>query len=673
MDEKQRIMQLRDELHRHNYNYYIKNAPVISDQQFDELMDELMRLEARHPELADDNSPSVRVGSDLNHEFVQVAHSRPMLSLGNTYSRADVEAFWQRISEALGGTPFAVCCELKFDGLSIALHYEHHRLVRAVTRGDGVQGDDVTENVKTIRSVPLQLPAGCGCPDSFEIRGEVLMPWESFDRLNAEREANGEQFFANPRNAASGTLKSKNSAVVAKRRLDAYLYYVLGEDLPYSTHFERLQAAAQWGFKVSAHAKLAHSVDEIFEYIDYWDVHRRELPVATDGIVLKVNDLSQQQALGTTAKSPRWAIAYKFKAERALTRLNEVTFQVGRTGAITPVANMEPVLLAGTVVRRASLHNADIVEQLDLHLGDRVWVEKAGEIIPQITGVDLDARQGNPELGAKIQFIDHCPECGAPLVRYPGEAAHYCPNDTLCPPQLKGRIEHFISRDAMNIDSLGPETVDDYFERGLIRDAADLYNLTTADLQGDSGTRLRSAQKVIDALEASKQVPFERVLYALGIRFVGKVAAKSLARHFGSMTALRQADTEAMLEVEGIGEVIASSVHAYLAEPRNQLLIERLAQAGLQMEASTQSLASEALLGKTIVISGTFAQHSREEYKTMIEAHGGKNVGSISKKTSFVLAGEGVGPSKLEKATKLGIPLVSEEDFLAMLSGEQNS
>lgn len=670
MDEKQRIMQLRDELHRHNYNYYIKNAPVISDQQFDELMDELMRLEARHPELADDTSPSVRVGSDLNHEFVQVTHTRPMLSLGNTYSRADVEAFWQRTSEALGGAPFAVCCELKFDGLSIALHYEHRRLVRAVTRGDGVQGDDVTDNVKTIRSVPLQLPAGCGCPDDFEIRGEVLMPWQSFERLNAEREAIGEQLFANPRNAASGTLKSKNSAVVARRRLDAYLYYVLGENLPYSTHFERLQAAAQWGFKVSAHAKLARSVDEIFEYIDYWDIHRRELPVATDGIVLKVNDLSQQLALGTTAKSPRWAIAYKFKAERALTRLNEVTFQVGRTGAVTPVANMEPVLLAGTVVRRASLHNADIMEQLDLHLGDRVWVEKAGEIIPQITGVDLDARHDNPNLGDKVKFIDHCPECGSPLVRYPGEAAHYCPNDTQCPPQLKGRIEHFISRDAMNIDSLGPETVDDYFERGLIRDAADLYNLTTADLQGDGGTRLRSAQKVIDALEASKQVPFERVLYALGIRFVGKVAAKSLARHFGSMTALCQAETEAMLEVEGIGEVIASSVHAYLAEPRNRQLVERLAQAGLQMEAGKQALASDALQGKTIVISGTFAHHSREEYKTMIEAHGGKNVGSISKKTSFVLAGEGVGPSKLEKATKLGVPLVAENEFLAMLGDE---
>ena len=670
MDEKQRIMQLRDELHRHNYNYYIKNAPVISDQQFDELMDELMRLEARHPELADDTSPSVRVGSDLNHEFVQVTHTRPMLSLGNTYSRADVEAFWQRTSEALGGAPFAVCCELKFDGLSIALHYEHRRLVRAVTRGDGVQGDDVTDNVKTIRSVPLQLPAGCGCPDDFEIRGEVLMPWQSFERLNAEREAIGEQLFANPRNAASGTLKSKNSAVVARRRLDAYLYYVLGENLPYSTHFERLQAAAQWGFKVSAHAKLAHSVDEIFEYIDYWDIHRRELPVATDGIVLKVNDLSQQLALGTTAKSPRWAIAYKFKAERALTRLNEVTFQVGRTGAVTPVANMEPVLLAGTVVRRASLHNADIMEQLDLHLGDRVWVEKAGEIIPQITGVDLDARHDNPNLGDKVKFIDHCPECGSPLVRYPGEAAHYCPNDTQCPPQLKGRIEHFISRDAMNIDSLGPETVDDYFERGLIRDAADLYGLTTADLQGDGGTRLRSAQKVIDALEASKQVPFERVLYALGIRFVGKVAAKSLARHFGSMTALCQAETEAMLEVEGIGEVIASSVHAYLAEPRNRQLVERLAQAGLQMEAGKQALASDALLGKTIVISGTFAHHSREEYKTMIEAHGGKNVGSISKKTSFVLAGDGVGPSKLEKATKLGVPLVAENEFLAMLGDE---
>ena len=457
---------------------------------------------------------------------------------------------------------------------------------------------------------------------------------------------------------------------MARRRLDAYLYYVLGEDLPYSTHFERLQAAAQWGFKVSAHAKLARSVDEIFEYIDYWDIHRRELPVATDGIVLKVNDLSQQLALGTTAKSPRWAIAYKFKAERALTRLNEVTFQVGRTGAVTPVANMEPVLLAGTVVRRASLHNADIMEQLDLHLGDRVWVEKAGEIIPQITGVDLDARHDNPNLGDKVKFIDHCPECGSPLVRYPGEAAHYCPNDTQCPPQLKGRIEHFISRDAMNIDSLGPETVDDYFERGLIHDAADLYNLTTADLQGDGGTRLRSAQKVIDALEASKQVPFERVLYALGIRFVGKVAAKSLARHFGSMKALCQAGTEAMLEVEGIGEVIASSVHAYLAEPRNRQLVERLAQAGLQMEAGKQALASDALLGKTIVISGTFAHHSREEYKTMIEAHGGKNVGSISKKTSFVLAGEGVGPSKLEKATKLGVPLVAENEFLAMLGDE---
>ena len=670
MNETQRILQLRKELHEHNHRYYVENAPVISDQAFDALMDELMQLEARHPELADPNSPSVRVGSDLSHEFNQVVHARPMLSLGNTYSRADVEAFYQRVAEGLGGAPFEICCELKFDGLSISLHYEHRRLVLAVTRGDGAVGDDVTENVKTIRTVPLELPEGCGCPESFEIRGEVLMPWASFERLNAEREAREEQLFANPRNAASGTLKSKSSAVVAQRRLDAYLYQVYADELAALPHFERLQAARRWGFQTSGHVRLARSVDEIFDYIDYWDQHRRELPVATDGIVLKVNDPAQQQALGFTAKSPRWAIAYKFKAERARTLLREVTFQVGRTGAVTPVANMDPVQLAGTVVRRASLHNADIVSSLDLHLGDYVYVEKAGEIIPQIVGVDTEARAGNVALGAPVQFATHCPECGAPLVRYPGEAAHYCPASSTCPPQLKGRIEHFISRDAMNIDTLGPETVDDYFERGLIRDAADLYRLRVEDLCGPDGNRLRSAQRVVEALEESKGVPFERVLYALGIRFVGKVVAKSLARHFRSMQALRAATAEALLEVEGVGDTIAGSVYAFLRDEANIDQIERLAAAGVQMEVEQKALASQRLEGQSVVVSGTFSRHSRDEYKQLIEAHGGKNVGSISKKTAFILAGEAMGPSKREKAEKLGIPLVSEEDFLKILGEE---
>ena len=460
MNETERILQLRAELHQHNQNYYVHHAPTISDQAFDALMEELMTLEKKHPEMADPNSPSVRVGSDISQDFVQVAHQRPMLSLGNTYSRGEVEAFFNRVREGLDGEPFEICCELKFDGLSISLIYEHHRLVRAVTRGDGVQGDDVTENVKTIRTIPLTLPAGCPCPEEFEIRGEVLMPWQSFEKLNAEREAREEQLFANPRNAASGTLKSKNSAVVAKRRLDAYFYYVPTETLASPSHYDRLQEARSWGFQISSHIRLAHSVDEIFEYIDYWDEHRRELPVATDGIVLKVNNLKQQERLGYTAKTPRWAIAYKFQAERACTPLLDVTFQVGRTGAVTPVAQMEPVLLAGTVVRRASLHNEDIIRRLDLHIGDHVLVEKAGEIIPQIVGVDLEARSKRNEPGRPVTFITHCPECGAELVKYPGEAAHYCPNDTACPPQLKGRIEHFICRDAMNIDTLGPETVD---------------------------------------------------------------------------------------------------------------------------------------------------------------------------------------------------------------------
>ena len=668
MNETERILQLRAELHQHNQNYYVHHAPTISDQAFDALMEELMTLEKKHPEMADPNSPSVRVGSDISQDFVQVAHQRPMLSLGNTYSRGEVEAFFNRVREGLDGEPFEICCELKFDGLSISLIYEHHRLVRAVTRGDGVQGDDVTENVKTIRTIPLTLPAECPCPEEFEIRGEVLMPWQSFEKLNAEREAREEQLFANPRNAASGTLKSKNSAVVAKRRLDAYFYYVPTETLASPSHYDRLQEARSWGFQISSHIRLAHSVDEIFEYIDYWDEHRRELPVATDGIVLKVNNLKQQERLGFTAKTPRWAIAYKFQAERACTPLLDVTFQVGRTGAVTPVAQMEPVLLAGTVVRRASLHNEDIIRRLDLQIGDHVWVEKAGEIIPQIVGVDLEARSKRNEPGRPVTFITHCPECGAELVRYPGEAAHYCPNDTACPPQLKGRIEHFICRDAMNIDTLGPETVDAYFERGLIRDAADLYSLKLSDLCGPDGARRRSAENVIRAIEQSKNVPFERVLYALGIRFVGKVAAKNLARHFRSIEALAQASIDELQEAEGVGQVIASSVRTFFLNADNRQFVERLTQAGLQMQVAETQLASTLLQGQTIVISGTFSQHSREEYKKIIEAHGGKTAGSISKKTSFVLAGEAMGPSKREKAAQLGIPLISEEEFLQKIN-----
>lgn len=674
MTEEERILQLRRELHQHNYNYYVKSAPTITDQAFDGLMAELMELERKHPEMADANSPSVRVGSDLSQDFVQVEHTVPMLSLGNTYSREDIEDFYNRVREGLNGEEFEICCEQKFDGLSISLIYEDFRLVRAVTRGDGVRGDDVTANVKTIRTIPLELPRDCGAPANFEIRGEVLMPWTSFERLNAEREAREEALFANPRNAASGTLKSKSSAVVAHRHLDAYLYYVMGDSITEPTHYGRLELARKWGFQVSDHAKLARSVDDILAYIDYWNEERRNLPIATDGIVLKVNSLAQQARLGYTAKSPRWAIAYKFKAERACTPLLKVTYQVGRTGAVTPVANMEPVQLAGTVVKRASLHNEDIINQLDLHEGDHVYVEKAGEIIPQIVGVDLETRKElGDKLGPKVTFITHCPECGAELVRYPGEAAHYCPNDTACPPQLKGRIEHFISRDAMNIDSIGPETVDDYFERGLIHDAADLYQLRVEDLWGFDATRMRSAQKVIDGLEESKNVPFERVLFALGIRFVGKVVAKNIARHFQSMNALFEATIDDLLTCEGVGDVIASSVRTFLREERNIDLINRLRKAGLQMEVEQVTLASTALVGKTVVISGTFEHYSRDEYKKLIEDNGGKNTGSISKKTSFILAGEGMGPSKREKAEKLSIPIVTEEDFLAMIGGKQET
>ena len=661
--DKEEILSLREELHRHNYNYYVLNAPVISDEEFDMKMHRLQDLEQMYPELDDPNSPTRRVGSDLNNEFQTVLHKRPMLSLANTYNRQEVAEFYQRVSEGLHGAPFEICCELKFDGLSISLHYERGRLVRAVTRGDGVQGDDVTENVRTIRTVPLSLPVGGTYPDEFEIRGEVLMPWASFDRLNSEREREGEPLFANPRNAASGTLKSKNSSVVAQRGLDAYLYYLLGEGVPGDSHYANLQAAAAWGFQISAQMRLAHTLEDIYDYIDYWDTERRNLPVATDGIVLKVNSLAQQRALGMTAKSPRWAIAYKFKAEQEETILRQVVFQVGRTGAVTPVANMDPVHLAGTQVRRATLHNADFMAQLHLHVGDRVLVEKGGEIIPKI--VD-NVTPNHPDA---IPFITRCPVCGTPLVRYEGESAYYCPNESGCPPLLLGRIEHFISRKAMNINSLGPETVDALYRTGLIADAADLYDLTEEQLLTIEGGGGEMARRIIQSIDESRAVPFERVLFAIGIRFVGEIAAKALARNFGSMEAVRNASLESLLAINGIGEVIARSVITFFHDEKNLAYVQRLCQAGLQMQLSQQEqqVRSDTLQGQSVVVSGVFRHHSRDEYKALIEQHGGRNVGSISAKTSFVLAGENMGPAKLEKASRLGIRILSEEEFLSLI------
>lgn len=665
MTPKERIDWLRAELHRHNYNYYVLNAPEISDKEFDDLMRELQDLEKAHPEYADENSPTMRVGSDLNKNFTQVAHKYPMLSLGNTYSEGEVADFYERVKKALN-EDFEICCELKFDGTSISLTYEDGKLVRAVTRGDGEKGDDVTDNVKTIRTIPLVLHGDY--PRSFEIRGEILMPWVSFEALNREREAREEPLFANPRNAASGTLKSQNSAVVAARKLDAYLYYLLGEDLPADGHYECLQKAAQWGFKISEHMKKARTLQEVFDYINYWDTERKNLPVATDGIVLKVNSLRQQKNLGYTAKSPRWAIAYKFQAERALTRLNKVTYQVGRTGAITPVANLDPVQLSGTVVKRASLHNADIIEGLDLHIGDMVYVEKGGEIIPKITGVDTDAR--GMLLGEKVKFITRCPECGTPLVRFEGEAAHYCPNETACPPQIKGKIEHFISRRAMNIDGLGPETVDMFYRLGLIKDAADLYRLTVDDIKDLDRMGQKSAENIVNGIAASRNVPFERVLFALGIRFVGETVAKKIARSFKSIDEVEQASLETLISVDEIGEKIAQSIVSYFANPLNRSLVERLKEAGLQFSRSEEDLSgyTDKLAGQSIVISGVFEHHSRDEYKEMIERNGGKNVGSISSKTSFILAGANMGPAKLEKAQKLGIRILSENEFLDLLA-----
>ncbi len=664
MNEKQRIEQLRSELHAHNYKYYVLNQPEISDQDFDFLMHELQDLEAKHPELYDPNSPTQRVGSDLSQEFKQVEHKYPMLSLANTYNEQDVAEWYDSVKRGLGGEDFEVCCEMKYDGLSISLTYVDGKLVRGVTRGDGVHGDDVTSNVKTIRCIPLVLP-GTGYPHEFEIRGEILMPWKVFERLNAEREKAEEPLFANPRNAASGTLKSQSSSLVASRQLDAYLYYLLGEELPTDGHFENMNTAAKWGFKISQGMKKVKDLQGIYEYINYWDTERKKLPVATDGIVLKVNSLRQQRALGYTAKSPRWAIAYKFKAERACTKLNEVTFQVGRTGAVTPVANMDAVRLAGTTVKRATLNNEDFIRSMDLHIGDSVFVEKGGEIIPKIVGVDVSQRSATAQ---PVMFIKTCPECGTPLVRYEGEAAWYCPNDSGCPPQIKGRIEHFISRKAMNIDSVGPETVDEFYRRGLVKNVADLYTIDIQQINGD-GNRQKSAMKIIKGIEDSKLVPFERVVFALGIRFVGETSAKLIARHFKDIDSLMAATLPQLLEVDGIGEVMATSIMTFFRNETNKDIVERLRSYGLQMSicAEQQQAASDKLSGKSIVISGVFVHHSRDEYKRIIEQNGGKNVGSISGKTSFILAGDNMGPSKLQKAEKLGIEIVSEEDFLKMI------
>ena len=706
MDEIQRIEQLRKELHEHNYRYYVLNQPTIGDQAFDFMMHELQDLEAKHPEMADANSPTQRVGSDLNAEFTQVEHKYPMLSLANTYNEQDVADWYESVKKGLAGEDFEVCCEMKYDGLSISLTYVDGRLTQAVTRGDGVHGDDVTTNVKTIKSIPLVLKrsqesgdrrqentqankkslegdlfatsndeGNLQTPDSrlptpypheFEIRGEILMPWNVFERLNKEREEAEEPLFANPRNAASGTLKSQKSSLVASRQLDAYLYYLLGEELPAEGHYENLEAARSWGFKISEGMKKVKTLQDIYDFIKYWDTARKSLPVATDGIVLKVNSLRQQRALGFTAKSPRWAIAYKFKAERVCTRLNEVTYQVGRTGAITPVANMDPVQLAGTTVKRATLNNEDFIKSFDLHIGDYVYVEKGGEIIPKIVGVDIDQR---PIIAQPVQFIKRCPECGTPLVRYEGEAAWYCPNETGCPPQIKGRIEHFIARKAMNIDSLGPETIDDYYRQGLIHNVADLYKIEIQQINGD-GSRTKSAQRIVNGIAASKEVPFERVVFALGIRFVGETSAKLLARHFKNIDALMNAGLEELQEIEGIGEVMAKSIITYFHDEKNLEIIRRLREYGLKMELSEEQTAqtSDKLAGQSIVISGVFSHHSRDEYKAIIEQNGGKNVGSISNKTSFILAGENMGPSKLQKAEKLGIRIMSEEEFLEIIN-----
>ena len=667
-DPQERMAYLCRILDEHNYNYYVLNAPTIDDREFDRLMHELEQLEAQYPQYASPDSPTRHVGSDISQAFEQVEHTYPMLSLSNTYSIEEVAAFYERVRHALGDTQFHLVGELKFDGTSISLTYEKGRLIRAVTRGDGTRGDDVTRNVRTIRSIPVVL-RGNGYPDFFEIRGEVLMPWKSFDALNEERERQEEPLFANPRNAASGTLKLQNPAVVASRGLDAYFYYLLGDKLPSDDHYKNLQLAHQWGFKISDAMRELYTLQDVKEYIDYWDVARHSLPVATDGIVLKVASLEQRRELGYTAKSPRWAIAYKFQAEEAVTELKSVDFQVGRSGTVTPVANLEPVLLSGTIVKRASLHNEDIIRSLDLHIGDMVHVEKGGEIIPKITAVDADKRRPDSQ---PVQFVKNCPECGAALVREEGEAAWYCPNSNHCPPQIKGRIEHFISRKAMNIEDLGPETIAAFYERGMVRNVADLYILTIDDVAALKLQGRKWASNIIRSKERSKSVPFVRVLYALGIRFVGETVGKRLATAFGSMTKLREATVEELMAVPDIGERIAHSVMEYMSDIDNLLLIERLAQYGLSMEVEESTpveMRTNVFDGAAIVISGTFKYHTRDEYKAMIEQYGGRNVASVSGATKYLLAGDNMGPAKLEKATRLGVEIISEDEFLRKING----
>ena len=658
---RERIEELRRLLDYHNHKYYVENAPEISDFEFDTLMHELQRLEAEHPEYADPNSPSVRVGSDLCAEFRTVRHRYAMLSLGNTYSLEELHEFLDRIEREAGPTDYV--CELKFDGTAISLTYEEGQLVQALTRGDGVEGDDVTANVRTIRSVPLRL-RGEGWPALFEIRGEILMPYASFDRLNAEREANGEPLFANPRNAAAGTLKQQASAVVARRGLDCTLYQLAGDNLPFTTHWESLAKAREWGFKVSEHMRICHDTAQIDEFIAYWDEARRQLPFPTDGVVIKVNDFAVRRQLGFTAKAPKWAVAYKFKAEQALTRLESISFQVGRTGAVTPVANLEPVLLAGTTVRRATLHNAEQMALLDIRPGDMVYVEKGGEIIPKITGVELAQR---PADSLPFRYIDRCPECGTPLVRYEGEAKHYCPNQNGCRPQILGRILHFIRRKAMDIESLGEETVELLYDNGLLHDAADLYDLRAEQLAPLPRLGEKSAENIIASIRRSTGVPFHRVLFALGIRFVGETTAKYLAEHFRSLDALMRATREELTQADEVGGKIADAILDYFADERNLRLIERLRAAGVQFESAERQRASDSLAGKSIVISGKFTGHSRDELKELIELHGGHNLAAVSGNADYLLAGENMGPAKLKKAEKLGIRIISEEEFMALI------
>ena len=658
---RQRIEELRRQLDYHNHKYYVENAPEISDFDFDAMMRELQELEREHPEYADPASPTLRVGSDLGAEFRTVHHRYPMLSLGNTYSLDELHEFLGRIEREAGATDYV--CELKFDGTAISLTYEHGRLVQALTRGDGVEGDDVTANVRTVRSVPLRL-RGEGWPELFEIRGEVLMPYASFDRLNAEREANGEQLFANPRNAAAGTLKQQQSAVVARRGLDCTLYQLTGDDLPFATHWESLEKAREWGFKVSGEARICRSVAEIDAFIAHWDEARRQLPFPTDGVVVKVNDFAVRRQLGFTAKAPKWAVAYKFKAEQALTRLESVSFQVGRTGAVTPVANLDPVLLAGTTVRRATLHNAEQMALLDIRPGDMVYVEKGGEIIPKITGVELSER---PAGSRPFNYIDRCPECGTPLVRYEGEAKHYCPNQSGCRPQIIGRILHFIRRKAMDIEGLGEETVELLYDNALLHDIADLYDLRAEQLAPLPRLGEKSADNIIRSIRRSAEVPFRRVLFGLGIRFVGETTAKYLAEHFRSLEAVMHASREELVEADEVGGKIADAILEYFADAGNLRIIDRLRRAGVQFEAAARELASESLAGKNLVVSGRFSR-SRDEMKELIERHGGRNLAAVSGSVDYLVAGEKTGPAKLKKAEKLGIRILSEEEFLRLVA-----